>query len=87
MMIVIFVIGVVVDALFFGTIERRIRRRYGLVDSRHGVVALICRAISAETIRSGAMIENPETLILERDGAVLWVRHATGPRPATASTW
>jgi NitT/TauT family transport system permease protein len=31
-MIVIFVIGVLIDALFFGTIERRIRRRYGLVD-------------------------------------------------------
>ncbi len=31
-MMVIFVIGVVVDALFFGTVERRIRRRYGLVD-------------------------------------------------------
>ena len=31
-MMVIFVIGVVVDALFFGTIERVIRRRYGLVD-------------------------------------------------------
>ena len=32
MMIVILVIGIVVDALFFGTIERRIRRRWGLVD-------------------------------------------------------
>jgi sulfonate transport system permease protein len=31
-MMVIFLIGVAVDALFFGTIERRIRRRYGLVD-------------------------------------------------------
>jgi NitT/TauT family transport system permease protein len=31
-MIVIFVIGVVVDALLFGQVERRIRRRYGLVD-------------------------------------------------------
>lgn len=33
-MIVIFVIGVVVDALGFGTLERRIRRRYGLVEDR-----------------------------------------------------
>jgi len=32
-MIVIFVIGVVVDALFFGQVERWIRRRYGLVDA------------------------------------------------------
>jgi len=31
-MIVILVIGIIVDALFFGTLERRIRRRYGLVD-------------------------------------------------------
>ena len=31
-MVVIFVIGIVVDAVFFGTAERRIRRRYGLVD-------------------------------------------------------
>jgi NitT/TauT family transport system permease protein len=31
-MMVIFVIGVVVDALFFGKIERTIRRRYGLLD-------------------------------------------------------
>jgi NitT/TauT family transport system permease protein len=31
-MMVIFVIGVVVDALFFGTIEKQIRRRYGFVD-------------------------------------------------------
>jgi NitT/TauT family transport system permease protein len=31
-MVVIFVIGVVIDAVFFGNIERRIRRRYGLVD-------------------------------------------------------
>jgi NitT/TauT family transport system permease protein len=32
-MIVIFVIGVLVDAVFFGTLERRIRRRYGLIDA------------------------------------------------------
>ncbi len=31
-MIVILAIGIIVDALLFGTIERRIRRRYGLVD-------------------------------------------------------
>jgi NitT/TauT family transport system permease protein len=31
-MMVIFVIGVLVDAVFFGTAERAIRRRYGLVD-------------------------------------------------------
>jgi NitT/TauT family transport system permease protein len=31
-MVVIFVIGVVIDAVFFGNIERWIRRRYGLVD-------------------------------------------------------
>jgi len=32
-MIVIFVIGVAVDALFFGTILRAIRKRYGLIDA------------------------------------------------------
>jgi NitT/TauT family transport system permease protein len=32
-MIVIFIIGVVVDAVFFGTALRAIRRRYGLVDA------------------------------------------------------
>ena len=32
-MIVIFVIGVAIDALFFGTIVRAIRTRYGLVDA------------------------------------------------------
>jgi NitT/TauT family transport system permease protein len=32
-MIVIFVIGVTIDALFFGQVERWIRRRYGLVDA------------------------------------------------------
>lgn len=32
-MLVIFVIGVVVDALIFGTAERRIRRRHGLIDT------------------------------------------------------
>jgi NitT/TauT family transport system permease protein len=32
-MIVIFVIGVAVDALFFGTIVRAIRKRYGLIDA------------------------------------------------------
>jgi NitT/TauT family transport system permease protein len=31
-MIVILVIGILIDALFFATIEKRIRRRYGLVD-------------------------------------------------------
>ena len=33
MMIVIFIIGVVVDAVVFGTAERWIRRRYGLIDA------------------------------------------------------
>ncbi len=32
-MIVILVIGIVVDSLFFGTMERAIRRRWGLVDT------------------------------------------------------
>jgi NitT/TauT family transport system permease protein len=32
-MIVILVIGIVVDTLIFGQLERRIRRRYGLVDA------------------------------------------------------
>ena len=32
-MIVILVIGILVDALLFGTAERAIRRRYGLVDA------------------------------------------------------
>jgi len=32
-MIVIFVIGVVIDAALFGNVERAIRRRYGLVDA------------------------------------------------------
>jgi NitT/TauT family transport system permease protein len=32
-MIVIFVVGVAVDALFFGTILRTIRKRYGLIDA------------------------------------------------------
>jgi NitT/TauT family transport system permease protein len=32
-MIVILVIGILVDSLFFGKIERRIRQRYGLVDA------------------------------------------------------
>jgi NitT/TauT family transport system permease protein len=32
-MIVIFVIGVVVDVVFFGTILRAIRKRYGLIDA------------------------------------------------------
>lgn len=31
-MMVIFVIGVIVDAVFFGTIEKQIRRRYGFLD-------------------------------------------------------
>lgn len=32
-MIVILVIGIVVDSLIFGQLERRIRRRYGLIDA------------------------------------------------------
>src|SRR5262249_11430985 len=32
-MVVIFVIGVVVDSLFFGTMERSLRRRWGLIDT------------------------------------------------------
>ncbi len=32
-MIVILVIGIIVDSLVFGQIERRIRRRYGLIDA------------------------------------------------------
>jgi NitT/TauT family transport system permease protein len=32
-MIVIFVLGVAIDALFFGTIVRTIRKRYGLIDA------------------------------------------------------
>jgi NitT/TauT family transport system permease protein len=32
-MIVILIIGIVIDALVFGTIDRTIRRRYGLVDA------------------------------------------------------
>jgi NitT/TauT family transport system permease protein len=32
-MITIFIIGVLVDALFFGTADRAIRRRYGLIDA------------------------------------------------------
>ena len=32
-MIVILVIGIVIDTLFFGQIERQIRKRYGLVDA------------------------------------------------------
>ena len=32
MMIVILVIGILVDALVFGTLDRWVRRRYGLVD-------------------------------------------------------
>lgn len=35
-MIVIFVVGVAVDALFFGTILRVIRKRYGLIDAAAG---------------------------------------------------
>jgi NitT/TauT family transport system permease protein len=34
MMIVVLVIGIVVDALVFGTLDRWIRRRYGLLDDR-----------------------------------------------------
>jgi ABC-type nitrate/sulfonate/bicarbonate transport system permease component len=33
MMIVIFVIGVLMDAFVFGVAERKIRKRYGLVDA------------------------------------------------------
>jgi NitT/TauT family transport system permease protein len=32
-MITIFIIGVIVDAAFFGTMDRAIRRRYGLIDA------------------------------------------------------
>jgi hypothetical protein len=32
-MIVILVIGILVDAFLFGTAERTIRRRYGLLDT------------------------------------------------------
>jgi NitT/TauT family transport system permease protein len=32
-MVVIFIIGVVVDSLFFGTMERALRRRWGLIDT------------------------------------------------------
>jgi hypothetical protein len=31
-MIVILVIGIVVDSLFFGTLTRRVRHRYGLTE-------------------------------------------------------
>lgn len=34
-MITILIIGIVVDALFFGTLERSIRRRRGLLDASH----------------------------------------------------
>jgi NitT/TauT family transport system permease protein len=32
-MILILIIGIIVDSLFFGTLERRIRKRWGLIDS------------------------------------------------------
>jgi NitT/TauT family transport system permease protein len=32
-MIVILVIGIIIDSLFFGVIDRKIRRRYGLIDA------------------------------------------------------
>jgi NitT/TauT family transport system permease protein len=32
-MITILIIGILVDALFFGTADRAIRRRYGLMDA------------------------------------------------------
>jgi NitT/TauT family transport system permease protein len=32
-MITILIIGIVIDAAFFGTADRAIRRRYGLIDS------------------------------------------------------
>ena len=35
-MVVIFVIGIIIDAVFFGTAERGIRRRYGLIDEATG---------------------------------------------------
>jgi hypothetical protein len=31
MMIVVLVIGIIVDSLFFGTVERRVRRNRGLL--------------------------------------------------------
>lgn len=31
-MVVILIVGIIVDSLFFGTLDRRIRRRYGLID-------------------------------------------------------
>ena len=34
MMLVILVIGIVVDSLIFGTLERRVARRWGLSESR-----------------------------------------------------
>ena len=34
MMIVVLVIGIVVDSLVFGTLDRWVRRRYGLLDDR-----------------------------------------------------
>lgn len=35
-MVVIFIIGVVVDAVFFGSLDRWLRRRYGLIDAAAG---------------------------------------------------
>lgn len=35
-MILILIIGIIVDSLFFGTLERQIRKRYGLVDAAAG---------------------------------------------------
>ena len=32
-MIVILIIGIVIDALLFGQLERRMRRRWGLIDT------------------------------------------------------
>jgi len=32
-MIVILVIGIVVDSLLFGVLERRVRRRWGLIEA------------------------------------------------------
>ncbi len=32
-MILILIIGILVDSVFFGTLERKIRKRYGLVDA------------------------------------------------------
>jgi len=43
-MIVILVIGVLVDELLFGNVERAIRRRYGLIDEAADAAELGVRA-------------------------------------------